>query len=1596
MTKTIVDQIEDARKRLLDFTLRNRLLNFRATKSRTIRIVNPASMDIYDALVLKEKALSFRASNSSDNSHESTNSLTSVSTQSDTVPENTQQVPLLLPSSSTTHEDNDGNHRSRYLSTLLEPDVLSHRLRIVAQEAKSILEEQGYTVLYIALGFLEWYDATNSSKSLKAPLILIPVELRREEVRDDFRLTWTGSEIMTNISLKEKLKEEGVLLPDFEMPDERSGIGEYFSLVEQAIAKKENWKISPEIYLDFFSFTKFVMYKDLDLSSWPGSLNPSNHPVIKAIFDPDPNISKTPGFSEDEVDEKIKAESVYHILDADSSQIAIIEDIKCGRNLVVQGPPGTGKSQTITNAIADLLAQGKTVLFISEKMAALEVVKKRLDLVGIGDFCLELHSRKATTKSVHQKLLRTLEGSSIRDLSSPNQYGQYESLREDLNRYIRVLNTPIGKRGLTPYILIGQYEKSKKYFATQGRDVIRLPLNNVDIIDEKEWNKSISSLMQFAGVLCRVRPVQQHPWYGCKPGVVLESDLQMIKSMVEETLQAFFDLQKKMEKLAELTGLAFPNNIEELKNAVGATKLFVSPNPVDRNLLLNEAWNEPNRQVAQLIEYISLFQEAQEVILQRFERQILDQNLDAFLKEFPPLSQKFILLRLFDSRYRTLRQNASTYYRDHLQHTDNEILADFANVQKCTALKKQIRQYGPLGRSLVGSLWQDESSSTQQLREFSDWIVQFRKRMLEDIFTARTVEMLSQGVSTQEIEKATTELVTAWQIFLQRKYEIFNRLQFHSEPRFNQTEEQLEFPKYQLLLQIWNKNISTLIDWSHYVNFSEDCRETYAGQLLDLIEEQDLASEDIIPAFEGSYSDEMLRIALQQHPELSRFLGDAHEQKIETFAELDRKLIEINRYRLIWKLRETMPHITNEASPTSDLGILKQQFNRQRGLMPIRQLFKITGNVIQKITPCFMMSPLSVALFLDPRAIKFDVIIFDEASQVKPEDALGALLRGNQAVVIGDSRQLPPTSFFDKMIDDDLEDYEEPSALPSQMESILNLCRVSFPSKTLRWHYRSRHESLIALSNSEFYDDKLFVYPSPQHRVQDIGLKFVHLPGTVYGRGSSQANLDEAQAVAKAVFDHYRRYPTKSLGVGTFNIKQQTAIQDAVEVMRHEHTEMEHFFREDTPENFFVKNLETIQGDERDVIFISVGYGKDSTGTLHRNFGPLNKEGGERRLNVLITRARERCVVFSNFTANDLEVTGESPWGVKVLKLFLAYAESGNLPTPCVASGDSESPFEDAIYDFLVANNYLVHKQIGCAGFRLDMAVVDPEQPGRYLVGIECDGAQYHSSKVARDRDRLRQQILEGLGWKIRRVWSTDWYRNTSDTKRKLLESIEKIKTSPEEAPKPATDEISDLVKVAFNTPHQTLPSEDEQDAIQPYQFCCTSENLSLYSNFSEISPYILENAIVEIVSVEGPLHIEELYLRLKKAVYIPRLTTSIKGGIHRACNSAINKKRMRFDGKFLWPDTGPANILRRRSPTQGTSILWICDEEIGAAIEAVLTRQYATEEGDLIGQVLRIFGFLRSTDQAKEIVRQIIHKKIDAGDIIRRADGKIDVKPVS
>ena len=1337
----IKKEFENLRNELLDLTLRNQLLNFK-TRAKTLKIENQSPINIFQTLVIQNKKMYFAANKKEKNEDKSRFSIWDHS-----------------PFDLSRFSDGD-----KTLRTDLTPNELQKRLFYINNQAKTMLQEQGYNILYLAVGFLEWKDNSKPKQKNLAPLILIPVSMERKKIGKSFDLSWTGEDLQTNISLKAKLKENGLTLPDFEFKKYPEAIDHYIREVSEAVKPMKGWKVNNDIALGFFSFTKFVMYNDLNPESWDENVDLTKKELIQAIFNPTESVEES--FNEEDIDTQLEYENMYQVLDADSSQIAAIQDVKAGRNLVVEGPPGTGKSQTIVNLIAELLAEGKSVLFVSEKMAALDVVKNRLQNVGLGKFILELHSHKTRRK----KFLKDLEKSATVRAEQPFNIDQtirkLETLKRQLDDYADIIHKPSYEVNLSPFQLYGMKEKADNHFSKKDTIIPLVRFDNPQTISIKDLDDIILSLESITELYQTIS--NENPWSKCSPKSLLPSDLREIELLINDTMQALDNFLIERDIIYETFGIKKPDTLNEFRKSLKAFDLIESKNSslIDSAIIQSSAWaNSENADV--LINNLETYQK-QAKILDKFNDNILNADLNSLIAEVNQLANK--KFRLFKNK-----QNESLvdrYYKGQVPST-KQILVDLNEVRKTIAIKEQLEENGHLAKGYFGNFWHPKAN-TEDLRKITSWMREFVYLIEEGTFSKNTIDLLSKDLFNVNPAENLADYIRIGQDFEDKLSRLKDKLNPRSKLIFKRDIEDVTFDQWKGQLNNWRGQLSSLHLWSQYLNTKSSVKGTNAEPFLEVIEKRNIKKDDVQALVYGNFADALLNILFVDNQELATFIGELHENRIKEFKDLDKQILELNRKRIFHKLNSNIPKIFG-AGQNKEAQILAGEFTRKSGHLPVRKLLQKAGGVIKQIKPVFMMSPLSIAQYLDPtnEELQFDVVIFDEASQVKPQDALGAFMRGKTAVVMGDTQQLPPTSFFDQMADGE---GEEEEATSLDMESILHLCKLSFPVKMLKWHYRSRHESLISVSNNQFYDDELLVYPSPSHNDPELGLKLHYNSDTYYDRGTSASNRLEAKEVVKAIFDHFDAYgDTKSLGVGTFSVAQKNAILEELEIERKNRPELEPLFDDKRDDHFFVKNLETIQGDERDVILISVGYGFDQEGKMSLNFGPLNQEGGERRLNVLITRAREKCVVFSNFKAHDMHLTNNPPFGVKALKEFLAYAENLTLGNT-IQESNVEEPFADAIYNFLIENGYKVDKQIGCAGFRVDLAIVDEDNPGKYYLGITTDGESYSSSKVARDRDRLREQVLTGLGWNIYHLWSTDWYRNRDLGRQKLIEAIENAK----------------------------------------------------------------------------------------------------------------------------------------------------------------------------------------------------------------------------
>ena len=580
-----------------------------------------------------------------------------------------------------------------------------------------------------------------------------------------------------------------------------------------------------------------------------------------------------------------------------------------------------------------------------------------------------------------------------------------------------------------------------------------------------------------------------------------------------------------------------------------------------------------------------------------------------------------------------------------------------------------------------------------------------------------------------------------------------------------------------------------LIPWSLYLTRRKEASELTLNEFVELLEKKRIKPDELTDAYAYCTYSTITRDAFRNIPELGRFTGLKHNQIREEFKRLDREIISLRGKAIAYECsRKASPPPGRSGARVDDrteMVLLNYLMPQQRPRMPVRKILTRAGGSIQALKPCFMMGPQAVAQYLTPGVIKFDLVIMDEASQLKPEEAIGSIARGGQLVVVGDPKQLPPTSFFSRMSQDG--DGSDDQFTTTDAESILDVCSSHFrPTRSLRWHYRSQHHSLIAFSNQSFYRGNLIIFPSPYGQGGKLGVRAVYLADAIY---ENQTNLREAKRVVDAVVEHIATRPNESLGIVTLNIKQRDLIAELLEErlrsVRGAVTYRENWITEGAP--LFIKNLENVQGDERDAIIISTTFGKPAgSSAVRQNFGPISRQGGWRRLNVLFTRAKRSIALYTSMRPEDIVMDGTTPDGTKALRNYLEYARTGSLATVEETGREADSDFEISVMDMLKQRGYEVTPQLGVAGYRIDIAVKHPDSQGSYLAAIECDGATYHSAMSVRDRDRIRQEILESLGWRGRlwRIWSTDWFRTPRKGTEKVISFLEDWRESwkPEHA----------------------------------------------------------------------------------------------------------------------------------------------------------------------------------------------------------------------
>jgi very-short-patch-repair endonuclease len=1526
------------------------------------------------------------------------------------------------------------------------PDAMERALAKIRDTARTVAEETGVSTLYLAFGFLEWFESDSSDRVITSPLLLLRVDIERKIVRSRYHysLGSVGDEAQVNLTLSKRLDRDfKIQLPELGEDEEPE---RYLARVQEDVCKGHaRWRVRRYVTLAHFPFARLAMFNDLDESLWDSVGGLAGHPLIGELLGGGESCASMVAEEYDVDAPDVAAKVPLLVLEADASQYSAVYDVMSGKNLVIEGPPGTGKSQTITNIIAAALANRRRVLFVADKLAALQVVKDRLDKVGLGDFCLELHSGKARKKDVIDALKARLERQPITmELSSLDErLSELSSMRQALTRYAEILNTQLGPFGTTVHDILWTDLHRRDGEGEEARRLDTLLVAGCECLTGSEIKQRKAALDRFElaaqPILAAYGSPARHPWSG-----VTRSDLPSVdfQRVVQDTSDVALAMERVDRAGSELwtVGIEAAPAIKDLQRVVGAiANLPIQPDvpaalfrgfsaPDARRVaedwlrtceayervraeLQNEniasdgsdgaeaastlethwealaaiapeglsiaglvAWAEElradaaqllNFTVAEVAELFSLapFSSLGDIAV-ALRAVHLAGNADACVIPFitPELasleSREVIRTAIADISALKSRHDAlSAEFRIAVAPWPDELRNHASALREAGvfgfldgAAKAARRTYEELCKSpdkltrqemaaaltsiaehleavdavegnqeyryVFGSQYRGLATNTDAASAVADWAARVRSelagtgeighramqtllagnrdrlRIIADLHGRS--ELASLRAFINKTPNRSTSLVAlaselgARAIAIKALQEACERCGVSGTTRFAvlpnlcrllrlassaalaaripeslaatlgesappvlgekaplraalalaeavasmPVSDELKLtlhgarPEYlrevlvpaahaaregidqallgwrtlqewlgldegtflhSALLELPPKAVAERLrlaaaspgqlgGWIAYLIERKGAQDLGSGEFLSMWDERAVACQ-LSEAFDRALHRALARHAFAQHPELDRFTGLGQDGIRARFKALDGEVTELSRRKLASELATRPVPLGNgvgKRSEYTDRALIRLETSKQKRHIPIRQLLDRAGDAAQALKPCFMMSPLSVSQFLKPTGLRFDLLVIDEASQMRPEDALGAIARSEQIVVVGDPKQLPPTSFFAGF--DEASGEEDFGEEQVDAESILDLAQAMFPPmRRLRWHYRSRHGSLIAFSNREFYDDDLIVFPSPAAAGPHRGVTRVK----VDGRYKARSNLAEVDAVCEAAVEHMRQHPERSLGIATMNHVQRDLIAQKMDQLAAVHPEVEEYRQHwsQTLERFFVKNLENVQGDERDDIYVSTVFGpSEPGGKVKQIFGPINGAAGHRRLNVLFTRAKHHVRLFTSMTPDDVLAGRDSPRGAQVLKRYLAYAADGRLDAGQETGRDPGSDFEVFVRDRLRCAGYEAVAQVGVSGYFIDLAINHPDVPGTFLLGVECDGASYHSTKSARDRDILRQKVLESLGWIIYRIWSTDWFRDPMGQTKKLVAFIEDLR----------------------------------------------------------------------------------------------------------------------------------------------------------------------------------------------------------------------------
>ncbi len=1347
-------------RKLLDFSLRNNMINCKLGK----RVIPFVSFDIHKLEDLLQEGKDYRIIPYPD---------TLIEPAENGMYQSAQQAGRLRQQVLTEIEK---NHQ---IVSYLSETELNNAHKFIYRASRNALEENGANTLFVVLGLLKWYENEKSTLPRYAPLLMLPVDIVRKSGQN-YVIRLRDEDVIMNITLLELLKQQfridlNVLDP---LPIDEHGVDvmKILQTVRMAVREQKNWMVLEESLLGLFHFNKFVMWNDIHTNA----LKLKENAVVKSLMEGRVTLDDAGDMVDArEVDKKNLPSDFCIPIDVDSSQMEAVIESGRGKSFILYGPPGTGKSQTITNMIANALYQNKRVLFVAEKMAALEVVQKRLAKIGLDPFCLELHSNKVTKTHFLRQMEKALNVTHVKEPE------EYRAMSEKLFAHRQQMITYIENLHRKQPSGFSLYECITRHLSLEGDELKANLPQPADVTKEKLtlWTEQLGSLNTVFKVTGHP---SSHPLLGLFP---------------------FEFSNERKEKLQVL--------LTDYQTEYAKAEQTVQDAPVKLSMTAGDLqW---------ATEVSSLLGELPKQALQ----QLMQQDADIWQKRWQEICNKWFLPRFFAKR--SFTKELQQYAGD-IRFDDAPALLD-----KQKAFKQRLKDYCLSHRADYQST---ESALCQTL-----------------------APELMAAVSNQHTRLASiVEEVKSMAVLCLYNTSPDNKWMWLNEQ-----------------IPMWLSHFDSFKDWCLWSERRMELNKEGISCVVTAIERDGMQPDAVSDAFQKGIYHILTMDIVDKDPTLAKFNGLIFEELVDKYKQETYTFQDLSKKELYCHLAAQIPSQTIAATANSEMGILKRNINNGGRGTSIRKIIDQIPTLMPKLCPCMLMSPISVAQYIDMNAEKFDLVIFDEASQMPTSEAVGAIARGKALICVGDPKQMPPTSFFaTQAVDEEAVEIDD-------MESILDDCiTLSMPGHYLSWHYRSKHESLIAFSNLQYYDSKLHTFPSIDDQQSKVSL--VQIDGE-YDKGRTRSNPAEAKAIVDEVLRRLTdpELSKRSIGVVSFSKVQQNLIEDMLIDALSKHPDLEDKAY-NCEEPIFIKNLENVQGDERDVILFSVGYGPDKQGHVSMNFGPLNNKGGERRLNVAVSRARYEMIVFAILHAEQIDLNRSNAKGVEGLKSFIEFAGKGTILRQNVAETATNSILNDneeaeadmvrLVAKELSEKGYKTVTHVGRSQFKIDIAVVNPEKDDEYMMGILCDGRNYYETKTTRDREIVQPGVLAGLKWNVMRVWAVDWYANHDQVMARILQRLEDIKNNIKHQNK-KVDEAKALASKAFDA--SGLKTEKQKEYHLPKRY----ENLAI----TEIPSEEIQKVVMMAVEQNLSVPMDELKKLVVKLLGFSRRTVKTDMVVERAVN---------------------------------------------------------------------------------------------------------------